>query len=165
MTKSKPLASNIFCYLEADVRRNERKMGGFASWEIFGTGFEIRIFLQFSCGVQVSKFQIFLRFPAIFRGHKKISKCWFFRSVSGFWRTGLSKNSLRFSRNEQGLKFGSSRGVLQFLGDPKNSWNAVIPAVSRDFEGRARPNFFATRTSPQFSLDFEGSDPPKKIVN
>jgi hypothetical protein len=31
-------------YLEADVRRNEGKMGGFASWEIFGTGFEIRIF-------------------------------------------------------------------------------------------------------------------------
>jgi hypothetical protein len=38
---SKPLASNIFHYLEADVRRNERKMGGFPSWEIFGTGFKI----------------------------------------------------------------------------------------------------------------------------
>jgi hypothetical protein len=33
--------------LEADVRRNERKMGGFASWEIFGTGFKIWIFQGF----------------------------------------------------------------------------------------------------------------------
>jgi hypothetical protein len=58
-------------------------MGGFASWENFGTGFEIRIFLQFSCEVQVSKFWIFLRFPAIFGGPKKFSKRGFFRSVSG----------------------------------------------------------------------------------
>jgi hypothetical protein len=33
-------------YLEADVRRNERKMGGFASLEIFGTCFEIWFFLR-----------------------------------------------------------------------------------------------------------------------
>ncbi len=71
-------------YLEADVRRNKRKMGGFASWEIFGTGFEIRIFLRFSRNVQVLKFWIFLRFPAIFRGPKKFSKNGFFCSVSGF---------------------------------------------------------------------------------
>ncbi len=69
-TNSKHLASNIFCYLEADVRRNKRKMGGFASWENFGTGFEIWIFLRFSCDVQVSKFWIFLQLPAIFRGPK-----------------------------------------------------------------------------------------------
>jgi hypothetical protein len=45
-------------------------MGGFVSWENFGTGFEIRIFLQFSRNVQVSKFWIFPRFLAIFRGPK-----------------------------------------------------------------------------------------------
>ncbi len=39
-------------YLEANVRRNERKIGGFASWEIFGTGFEIPFFLRFFCDVQ-----------------------------------------------------------------------------------------------------------------
>jgi hypothetical protein len=71
-------------YLEADVRRIKRKMGGFISWEIFGTGFKILIFLQFSCDVQVSKFWIFLRFSAIFRGLKKFSKHGFFCSVSGF---------------------------------------------------------------------------------
>jgi hypothetical protein len=42
--------------LEADVRRNERKIGGFAIWEIFGTGFKIRIFLRFSRNIPVSKF-------------------------------------------------------------------------------------------------------------
>ncbi len=84
VTNSKPLALNIFRYLEADVRRNERKMGGFASWEIFGTGFKIRIFLWFSRDVQVSKIRIFLRFPAIFRGPKKFSKRGFFRSVLEF---------------------------------------------------------------------------------
>ncbi len=52
------------------MRRNERKLGGFASWENFGTGFEIRIFLRFSRDVQVSKFWTFPRFPAIFRGPK-----------------------------------------------------------------------------------------------
>jgi hypothetical protein len=40
-----------FAILKADVRRNKRKMWGFASWEIFGqvqgTGFEIQIYLQF----------------------------------------------------------------------------------------------------------------------
>jgi hypothetical protein len=74
----------ICVYLEADVRRNERKMEGFASWEFFGTGFEIRIFSGFSHDVQVLKFWIFPRFPAIFRGPKKFSKCRFFCSVSGF---------------------------------------------------------------------------------
>ncbi len=33
--------------------------------------------------------------------------------------------------------------------------------VLRDFEGRAHPKIFETRTSPQFSWDFEGRDPPK----
>jgi hypothetical protein len=50
-------------YLEADVRRNERKMQRLASWEFFGkargTDFEIQIFLQFSCDEQVSKFGFF----------------------------------------------------------------------------------------------------------
>ncbi len=50
------------------MRQNERKMGGFASWEICGTGFEILIFSRFSRNVQVSKFWTFPRFPAIFRG-------------------------------------------------------------------------------------------------
>ena len=35
---------SLITYLEADLSRNERKMGGFASWEIFGTGFDILIF-------------------------------------------------------------------------------------------------------------------------
>ncbi len=76
-------------YLEADVSRNERKMVGFASWEIFGTGFEILIFLWFSCDVQVSKFWIFPRFPAIFRGTKKILKTRIFPQCLGILKDGL----------------------------------------------------------------------------
>ncbi len=75
------------------------------------------------------------------------------------------KKSSRFSRDEQVLKFGFSRGFLQFLGNPKNSQNADFSAVSRDFEGRARPKIFGTRVPPQFSWDFEGTDPPKNLVN
>jgi hypothetical protein len=73
-----------YAYLKADVRRNERKMVGFASWEFFGTGFKIWIFLRFSRDLQFSMFCFFWRFPAIFRGPKKFSKCGFFRSVSEF---------------------------------------------------------------------------------
>ncbi len=71
------VANMIAAYLEADVRRNERKMGGFTSWEIFGTGFKILIFLEFSRDVQVSKFWIFPQFPAIFRVPKKASNIFF----------------------------------------------------------------------------------------
>ncbi len=71
------------------MRRNQRKMGGFASWEIFGTGFKIRIFLQFSRDVQVSKFRIFPWFPAIFRGPKKILKTWIFPQCLGILKDGL----------------------------------------------------------------------------
>ncbi len=42
---------------------------------------------------------------------------------------------------------------------PKNSRNADFSAISWDFEGQARPKFFGTWTSPQFSWDFEGTDP------
>jgi hypothetical protein len=53
-------------------------MGGFAIWEIFGTGFKIRIFLRVSPNVQVSKFWFFPRFPAIFRGPKNSQNTDFF---------------------------------------------------------------------------------------
>jgi hypothetical protein len=52
-------------------------------------------------------------------------------------------------------------GFPRFLGDPKISRNVDFSAVLRDFEGWACPKFFKTRTSPQFSWDFEGMDPPK----
>jgi hypothetical protein len=71
------------------VRRNERKMGGFASWVIFGTGFEILIFLRFSRDVQVLKFWIFSQFPAIFRGPKKFSKHGFFPHCLGILKDRL----------------------------------------------------------------------------
>jgi hypothetical protein len=70
-----------------------------------------------------------------------------------------------FYRNEQGSKSGFFHGVLQFFWRSKKFLKRGFPAVSRDFKGRARPKFFGTRTSPQFSWDFEVSDPPKKLVN
>jgi hypothetical protein len=71
-------------YLVADVRRNGRKMGGFASWEIFGTGFEILIFLWFSHDVQILKLWFSRGFPQFLGGSQKFSKCGFSRSVLGF---------------------------------------------------------------------------------
>jgi hypothetical protein len=148
-------------YLEADVRRNERKMGGFKSWEIFGTGFDIPVFFQFFCDVQVSKFWIFPQFPAIFRVPKNSQNADFSAVSWDFEGRARPKILCGFSRNEQGSKSGFSCGVPQFLGDPKKSRNPVFPTDSRDFKGRARPIFFGTQTSPQFSWDFEVLDPPK----
>ncbi len=65
------------------MKRNERKMGGFANWEILEQ-VSNSIFFWFSCVVQVLKFWNFPQFPVIFRGPKKFSKHGFFHSVSGF---------------------------------------------------------------------------------
>ncbi len=113
-TNSKPLASNIFRYLEADVRRNERKMGGFASWEIFGTGFKIRIFLRFSRNIQVSKIWIFPRFPAIFRGPKN------------------SQNA-DFSAVSWDFEGQASPKILCGFPAMNRAQNLDLPAVFRDF--------------------------------
>jgi hypothetical protein len=68
-------------YLEADVRRNERKMGGFASWEIFGTGFKIRIFCSFPAMYRFQNFRFFCSFPR-FLGNPKNSQNADFSAVS-----------------------------------------------------------------------------------
>jgi hypothetical protein len=81
---SKPLASNIFHYLEADVRRNERKMGGFTNWKISWNGFRNSDSLWFCHDLQVSKFGFFRGFLLFLGGPKKFSKRGFFHSVSGF---------------------------------------------------------------------------------
>ncbi len=117
------------------MRRNERKMGGFASWEIFGKGLEILIFLWFSHDIQISKFWIFLRFPAIFRGPKKSQNADFSAVSRDFEGRARPKIPCGFSCNEQGSKSRFSRGVPQFFGDPKNSQNAVFPwflGISKD---------------------------------
>jgi hypothetical protein len=111
---SKPLASNIFCYLEADVRRNERKMGGFASWEIFGTGFKIWIFLRFSRDVQVLKFWIFPRFPAIIRGPKN------------------SQNA-DFSAVSRDFEGQACPKILRGFSAMNRAQNFDLPAVSHNF--------------------------------
>jgi hypothetical protein len=140
-------------------------MRGFASWEIFGTGFEILIFSRFSRNVQVSKFRIFCGFLRFSEYQKKSQNADFSTVSQDFEGKACPKIFHGFSRNEQGSKSGFSRNVLQFLGGPKKSRNAVFPADSRDFKGWAHPIFFGTRTSPQFSWDFEVLDPPKKLVN
>jgi hypothetical protein len=147
------------------VRRNERKMGGFASWEIFGTGFKIWIILQVSRDVQVSKFRIFPQFPVIFRGPKK------------------SQNA-DFSAVSRDFKGQACPNILRGFPTMNKAQHLDLPAVSRDFQRTQKfskrgfsPRFlgilkdgliqkkYGTQTSPQFSRDFEGSDPPKKIVN
>ncbi len=128
----------------------------------FWNRFQNLDFLRFSREVQVSKFQFFLRFSAIFMGPKKISKRGCFRSVLGFWRTGLSKNSSRLSPDEQGLKFGSSRSVLQYLGDPKNSPNAVFPRGLLGFWRTGLSNFFWNLDFPAVFLRFWRVGPTRK---
>ncbi len=103
----------INIYFEADVRRNERKMERFASWEIFGTGFEIRIFLR-SRDVQVSKFWIFLRFPAIFWGPKN------------------SQNA-DFSAVSQDFEGWACSKILRGFPAMNRAQNLDLPAVSRNF--------------------------------
>ena len=117
-------------------------MGGFASWEIFGTGFEIWIFSRFSLDVQVSKFRIFMRFPAIFRGPKNSQNTDFSAVSWDFEGRARPKILCGFSRNEQGSKSGFSCKVLRFFGDPKKISKRGFPAVSWDFKGRACPNCF-----------------------
>jgi hypothetical protein len=74
---------------------------------------------------------------------------------------------LRVSHNGQVSKFRFFRGFLQFLrgGPTQKKKNSDFSADSYDFEGRAHQKFFKTRTFPQFSWDFEGTDPPKKLAN
>jgi hypothetical protein len=96
------------------VRRNERKMGGFASWEIFETGFEIRFFLQFSRDVQVSKVWIFSRFPAIFRGPK------------------TSQNA-DFSTVSWDFEGWACPKILRGFPMMNRAQNLDLPVVSRDF--------------------------------
>ncbi len=145
VTNSKPLASNIFCYLEVDVRRNKRKMWGFATWEIFdkarGTGFEIRIFPQISHDEQVSKFGFFHGFPQFLRGGptQKILKIWIFPRFLGILKDGLTQIFLKL-----GL-FRSFLGILK-------GWNHT--------QKLANP-----RTYSRISQDFEGMDPPKNLAN
>jgi hypothetical protein len=89
-------------------------MGGFASWEIFGTGFKIRIFLQYSHDVQVSKFWIFPRFPAIFRGPKK------------------SQNA-DFSAVSWDFEGWAPPKILRSFPAMNRAQNLDLPAVSRNF--------------------------------
>jgi hypothetical protein len=71
------------------------------------------------------------------------------------------KNVSRFSRVMD--RFGNLIffGFPRFLGDPKISRSADFFVVLRDFEGQACPKKIETRTSLQFSWDFEGTNPPK----
>ncbi len=114
LAKVDVVVSLFATYLEADVRRKERKMGGFASWEIFGTGFEIWIFSRFSLDVQVSKFRIFMRFPAIFRGPKN------------------SQNT-DFSAVSWDFEGRAHPKILRGFPAMNRPQNLNLPAVSRDF--------------------------------
>ncbi len=90
------------------MRRNERKMEGFASWEIFGTGFEIRIFCSFP---MTYRFQIF-RF---FRGFPKNSQNADFSAVS---------------RDFEGRAHPK---ILRGFPAMNRAQNLDLPAVSRNF--------------------------------
>ncbi len=127
---------------------------------------------------QISRFRFFCGFPAMyrfqifgflrgfqwfFRGPKIFSKRGFFRSVLEFWRTGLSKNSSQFSCYEQGSKFGSSRGVPQFLGDPENSQNVVFPRSFSGFWRMGSSKIFRKSDFPAVFSGFWRVRPTQKI--
>jgi hypothetical protein len=95
-------------------------MGGFASWEIFGTGLEILI-CGFPATYRLQNFRFFRGFPR-FLGDPKNSQNADFSAVSwDFEGQARPKIPRGFSCNEQGSKSGFSRGVPRFFGDPKNS--------------------------------------------
>jgi hypothetical protein len=122
------------------VRRNKRKMGGFASWEIFGTGFKIVIFAVFprQTGFKILVFSAVGDFSAVswdFEGwarpkilcgfsHNEQGKIWIFpRCPAIFWEPK------KFS------KCGFPRGFLGFqrMGSSKYFWNSNFPAVFLGF--------------------------------
>ncbi len=92
-------------------------MGGFASWENFGTGFKIRIFLQFSLDVQVSKFWIFPFF------------CGFLRFL------GDPKNSQNadFSAVSWDFEGRAHPKILRGFPAMNRAQHLDLPAVSRNF--------------------------------
>ncbi len=63
------------------MRRNERKMGGFASLEIFGTSFKIRFFCGFPMTYRFQNFGFICGFPQ-FLGDPKNSQNADFSTVS-----------------------------------------------------------------------------------
>jgi hypothetical protein len=75
-------SKNLPNYLEADVRRNKRKMGGFACWEIFGTGFKFGFFCGFPATYRFQNFGFFHSFLR-FLGDPKNSQNTDFSAV--FW--------------------------------------------------------------------------------
>ena len=102
------------CYLEADVRRNKRKMGGFASWEIFGTGFEILIF----CG-----------FPATYR----FQNFGFFRGFLQFLEDPKNSQNADFSAVSQDFEGWARPKILCGFSAMNRAQNLDFPAVSCDF--------------------------------
>ncbi len=96
------------------MRRNERKMGGFASWEIIRTGFKIWMFSPFFRNVHVLKFWNFPRFPAIFRGPK------------------TSQNA-DFSAVSQDYEGRAHPKILPGFPTMNRAQNLDLPAVSRNF--------------------------------
>ena len=64
--------------------------------------------------------------------------------LGNFWNRFQNLDFSGFSCNVQFQNFGFFCGFPRFLGDPKNSQNADFSAVSRDFEGRARPKILCS---------------------
>jgi hypothetical protein len=102
-----------------------------------------------------SEIWIFPPFLAIFRGHTKILETWIFPRCLGILKDGLIQKFFAGFPQSTDFEIRIFRGFPQFLGDPKNSQNADISAISWDFEGRAHPKNFGTRTFPQFSWDLK----------
>ncbi len=174
MTNSKPLASNIFRYLEADVRRNKREMGGFTIWKMSWNGFQNLDSLRFSHNVQVSKFGFFCGFPR-FLGGPKNSQNVDFSAVSWYFEGRARPKILRgfprwtgfkiwiflqfpaiFRGPEKFLKRGFPHGFLGFwrMGLFKIIWNSDFPKFFSGFwrDGPTPKNCEPTN----LSLDFSG---------
>ncbi len=142
---SKTLQYMLGFYLEADVRRNKRKMWGFASWKIFGEaeekGFKIQIFLRFSCNEQVSKFGFFRGFPQFLRGRAHPKK---------YQNSDFSAVSWEFEGRAHPISFKTQ----------------IFPQFSQDLEGTDPPKKLANlRIYPRFSWDVKGTDPTKNLAN
>ncbi len=101
-------------YLEADVMRNERKMGGFASWKIFETGYEIWIF----CG-----------FPAMYR----FQNFGFFRGFLRFLGDPKNCQNADFPAESWDFKGRARPKILCCFPMMNMAQNLDLPAVSRNF--------------------------------
>jgi hypothetical protein len=133
-------------------------------WQGTRNRFQNSDFSRISRNVQVSKFGFISGFPQFLGDPKKFLKHYFSVVSWDFEGWACPKILCSFPATNRFPNLNFLQFPAIFRGTQKFSKRGFF-TVSWDFEGRACPKKFRTQTSLQFSQDFEGTDPPKILVN